>query len=129
MCFRCTGSIDTLVVAVRLVATCTMCNVRWNGIPLIGRQTAEQLRYKTAGLVKGGHVLVTVVFPRCLAGRHLVWRASRDFVCFCAALVAVCVKACCVVICQTLDLCIARYCFDFAIWINCLSHNGRVSLK
>ena len=82
MCFRCTGSIDTLVVAVRLVATCTMCNVRWNGIPLIGRQTAEQLRYKTAGLVKGGHVLVTVVFPRCLAGRHLVWRASRDFVCF-----------------------------------------------
>jgi len=55
------------------------------------------------------------------------------FVCFCAAgviaLFAVCVKACCVVICQTLDLSIARYWFDFAIWINCLSHNERVSLK
>ena len=53
--------------------------MRWNRIPLIGRQTEEQLRYNTAGLVKGGHVLVTVVFPMCLAGRHLVWRASRDF--------------------------------------------------
>ena len=57
VCFRCTGSIDTLVVAVRVVATCTTCNVRWNGIPLIGRQTGEQLRYKTAGLVKVGTFL------------------------------------------------------------------------
>jgi len=31
------------------------------------------------GLVKGGNVPVTVVFPMCLAGRHLVWRASRDY--------------------------------------------------
>ena len=54
VCFRCTGSIDTLVVVVRLVAT---CNVRWNGISLIGRQTGEQLRYKTAGLVKVGTFL------------------------------------------------------------------------